>query len=89
MHSDITTGLAELAQTEADCSAHNPPVIREYLSASDEDKQLFEMTFKAYKSNTQLKARERWYGWKMGLMERVREDVVEVWEGMKEVSFLL
>lgn len=86
MRSDIQTGQLELEQTEADCSIHNPPVIREYLCATDEDKVLFEMTFKAYKSNTQLKAKERWYDWKMGLIERVGPDVGEVLEGMREVS---
>jgi kinetochore protein Spc7/SPC105 len=84
MKSDISESTAQLDQTEADCLIHNPPVIREYLSAGDEEKKIFEMTFKAFKINTQLRARERWYDWRMGLMERVRPDVEEVYEGMKE-----
>ena len=43
---DISDGQVKLAATEEDCDLHNPPVIQEYLSASDEDKQLFEYTFK-------------------------------------------
>jgi kinetochore protein Spc7/SPC105 len=86
MKDDIREGQAQLAATELDCSVHNPPVVREYLSASDEDRQLFEMTFKAFKTNTQLKARERWYDWKMGLIERVGPDVEEMLRGMQEVG---
>ncbi len=86
MKDDISSGQSDLAATEQICDLDNPPVIREYLSASDEDKQLFEMTFKAFKTNTQLKARERWYDWKMGLMGRVRPDVEEMLAGMRDVS---
>jgi kinetochore protein Spc7/SPC105 len=86
MKDDIRESQAQLDATETDCSVHNPPVIREYLSATDEDKQLFEMTFKAFKANTQLKARERWYDWKMGLMQRVGPDVEEMLKGMQEVG---
>lgn len=86
MKADISDSAAALAQTETDCSVHNPPVIREYLSAGDDEKKIFEMTFKAFKTNTQLRARERWYDWKMDLMARVRPDVEEVLEAMREVS---
>lgn len=86
MRDDITTGSRALAAQEAICDQLNPPVIVDYLSASDEDKALFELTFKAFKTNTQLKARERWYDWKMGLMERVRPDVEEHLDLMREVS---
>ena len=86
MKDDIKQGQADLLATEDSCTLDNPPVIREYLSASEEDRQLFEMTFKAFKTNTQLKAREGWYDWKMSLMGKVRPDVEEMVLGMKEVS---
>ena len=86
MKSDISESASQLAQTELDCSVHNPPVIKEYLSAGDEEKKIFELTFKAFKTNTQLKARERWYDWKMDLMGRVRPDVEEVLGCMQDVS---
>lgn len=86
MKADIDSGQSDLASTESLCSMNNPPVIQEYLSASDEDKQLFEMTFKAFKANTQLKAKGRWYDWKMGLMEKILPDVREIHDGMKEVG---
>ena len=86
MREDISSGQSDLAATEQDCDLDNPPVIREYLSASDEDKQLFEMTFKAFKTNTQLKAREKWYDWKTELMGSVMPHVEEMLAGMGEVG---
>ena len=86
MKDDISSGQSDLTATENLYDLNNPPVIREYLSASDEDKQLFEMTFKAFKTNTQLKAKESWYVWKMDLLGLVRPDVKEILAGMREVS---
>lgn len=85
MREDIHLVRTELLETEADCDVQNPPVIREYLASTDEDKALFEMTFKSFKTNTQLKARGDWYGWKTGLFERVRPEVEDVWRGVQEV----
>ncbi|KAK4685733.1 hypothetical protein P7C73_g4411, partial [Tremellales sp. Uapishka_1] len=84
MAADIQEGLEALMQTEAHADLHNPPVIQEYLSASDEDRPLFEMTFKNFKRNVVLKARERWYDWKSELMKTMKPNVEAVWEGMKE-----
>lgn len=89
MRADIMSGQSDLAATESLCSMNNPPVIQEYLAASAEDKQLFEMTFKAFKTNTQLKAKGRWYDWHMGLMEKIIPDVKEMYDGMKAVSSAL
>lgn len=86
MKHDIASGQHDLDATEQECDAENPSVIREYLSASDDDKQLFEMTFKAFKTNTQLKAKEMWYDWKLSLIERMRPEVEEMLTGMQEVS---
>ena len=86
MKDDITSGQSDLTATESLYDLNNPPVIREYLSASDEDKQLFEMTFKAFKTNTQLKAKESWYVWKMELLGLVRPDIKEILGGMRSVS---
>ncbi|ORY27998.1 Spc7 kinetochore protein-domain-containing protein [Naematelia encephala] len=84
MRADIQQSQNDLSATEAICDQVNPRVIKEYLSASDEDKQLFEMTFKAFKTNTQLMVREEWYDWKTKLVERVQPDVKEHLEGMRQ-----
>lgn len=83
---DIQTGDEELAAVSARCDIDSPPVIQEYLAASDEDKQLFEMTFKSFKTNTHLKAKEMWYDWMWQLLETIKPDVQTVLTGMKEVG---
>ncbi|OCF35950.1 hypothetical protein I316_02445 [Kwoniella heveanensis BCC8398] len=80
----IRKGSAELNDVEARCEEHQPPVISEYLSASDEDKQLFEMTFKSFKTNTHLRAKERWYTWKKQLIDTIEPDVKKMLKGMRE-----
>jgi kinetochore protein Spc7/SPC105 len=50
---------------------------------------LFELTFKAFKTNTQLKARAKWYEWKAGILENIRPDVEEVYNEVKAVSLLV
>lgn len=85
MREDIQLVRAQLLAEEEECDARNPPVIKEYLASTDEIKALFEMTFKSFKTNTQLKTRGRWYDWKTGLFERVRPEIENVWRGVQEV----
>ena len=59
-------------------------VIQDYLDASDEDKALFESTFKAFKTNAHLKAKEWWYDWKTGYMTTVKKNVEDELDGMKQ-----
>ncbi|WVQ86169.1 hypothetical protein IAT38_008337 [Cryptococcus sp. DSM 104549] len=84
LRDDIKSGHEELSAVEARCDEDSPPVIQEYLAATDEDRQLFEMTFKSFKTNTHLKAREMWYDWKWQLMDTIRPDVESMLEGMRE-----
>ncbi|WWD20877.1 hypothetical protein CI109_105354 [Kwoniella shandongensis] len=84
LREDIKTGQEELAAVESRCDEDSPPVIQEYLAATDEDRQLFELTFKSFKTNTQLKAKEMWYDWKHQLMETIKPDVESMLEGMQE-----
>ena len=86
MRVDIQEGQADLLAQEEITSLHNPIVIREYLAATDDEKQIFEMTFKNFKTNTHLKARERWYDWKTSLVEKMRPDVEESLAAMREVN---
>ncbi|WRT70897.1 uncharacterized protein IL334_007896 [Kwoniella shivajii] len=84
LREDIRTGHAELEAFEARCDEDSPPVIQEYLAATDEDKQLFELTFKSFKTNTHLKAKEMWYDWKLQLMQTIKPDVESALEGMRQ-----
>ncbi|ODN92072.1 hypothetical protein L198_05744 [Cryptococcus wingfieldii CBS 7118] len=89
LRDDINTGNEELLAVEARCEDDSPPVIQEYLSASEEDRQLFEMTFKSFKTNTHLKAREMWYDWKRQLLETIEPEVAGALQGMQEDAIRL
>ncbi|EIW69319.1 hypothetical protein TREMEDRAFT_71597 [Tremella mesenterica DSM 1558] len=84
MREDIRAAALDLQATEELYSLHNPPVIKEYLAAPDHEKAMFESTFKNFKTNTHLKAKEGWYDWKIALMSKIKPDVEEMLLGMKE-----
>lgn len=86
MKRDIAAAQEYLVEHEHICSLDNPPVIREYLTASEEDRGIFEVLLKTYKTNTVLKAKEAWYEWKREFLEMVRPDVEAILSGMQEVS---
>lgn len=75
MVADIRDMGTELSGIEAALDEENPIVVREYLSANDEERPIFEMMLREYKANTVLRARSSWYDWKTSIMERIRPDV--------------
>jgi hypothetical protein len=75
-----------LQYTTSPYDSHNPPVITEYLAATDHERIEFERIFRALKINTQLQARGRWYEWKRGLMEKIRPDVEGILDEVLQVS---
>jgi kinetochore protein Spc7/SPC105 len=87
MKRDIASAQEYLVEHEHICSLDNPPVIREYLMASEEDRGIFEVLLKTYKTNTVLKAKQAWYEWKREFLEMVRPDVEAILGDMQEVSF--
>ncbi|WVQ95379.1 hypothetical protein IAU59_002476 [Kwoniella sp. CBS 9459] len=80
----IRSGSDQLTSFEARCEEVQPPVIAEYLSATDEDKQLYEMAFKSFKTYRQLKAKEAWYDWRYQMMETMQPDIEAMMQGMQE-----
>lgn len=85
MRKDIENGQTELEQYDRDISEDNPPVIREYLAANDEEKGFFELTIKNLKTNAHLIAREKWYDWRQSIVTQMRPAVNTYLEGLKEV----
>ncbi|ORX40865.1 Spc7 kinetochore protein-domain-containing protein [Kockovaella imperatae] len=84
LRTDISARHEELLDRERECAEDAPTVIKEYLAASDEDKALFESTFKDFKLNTLLKAQLAWYEWKTGLMTALKPHMQEYLDGQKE-----
>lgn len=87
MRKDIETGQKELEQYDIDISEDNPPVVREYLAASDEDKGFFELTIKNLKTNAHLVAREKWYDWRQSIVNQLKPAVNQYLENLKEDHF--
>lgn len=85
MRKDIENGHAELEQYDHDISEDNPPVIREYLAANDEEKGFFELTIKNLKTNAHLIAREKWYDWRQSIVKQIKPAVSTYLEGFKDV----
>lgn len=54
--------------------------------SSHADREVFDETLQNYKLNTQLKAKEGWYGFKEDLMSKMKADVEEVYRDMVSVS---
>ena len=86
---EIQGSLAVLEDQERVCAEDMPIVMREYLTAPEEDRVVFEQTFQAYKAFTVLQAKERWYEWKKDLVDKTRPDVEALLVGMKEVCPLV
>ena len=86
IRSEITDCQSELTYNEKSYDQFNPAVITEYLTSNEHDRIQFEEYFKNLRIHTDLKAREVWYDWKMGMMDRVRPDVEEVLNEILQVS---
>lgn len=82
MVTDIKDLQEELSSTEKVLDENNPIVVREYLSATDEDRSLFQMMLREYKANTVLRARSYWYDWKRSIMEKISPDVQSIRDEM-------
>jgi kinetochore protein Spc7/SPC105 len=87
IRSEITDCQSELTYNEKSYDQFNPLVITEYLTSPENDRIQFEDYFRNLRIHTDLKAREEWYDWKMGMMDRVRPDVEEVLNEVLQVSY--
>jgi len=82
MQADIADMGTELGEIEAKLDEDNPIVVREYLSAGEDERGIFEMMLREYKTNTMHCARSNWYDWKRSIMERIRPDIQQIRDEM-------
>lgn len=73
-----------MREIEADTCEENPPLFREYMSATPEVKQLMDSQFKNVKTHARLLSKAMWYEWRMKLLEGLKEGLLKVREGMDE-----
>ncbi|KUI58145.1 Kinetochore protein spc7 [Cytospora mali] len=85
----ISEGRRIVREIETETFLENPPLFREYISASPEFKLLMDNQFKNVKTHARLQSKAMWYEWRMKLQEGLREGLFKTAEGMSADGRLL
>ncbi|POS77553.1 Spc7 kinetochore protein [Diaporthe helianthi] len=85
----ISEGRKIVREIETETFQENPPLFREYITASPEFKNLMDNQFKNVKTNARLLSKAMWYDWRMKLQDGLREGLVKIAEGMMADEQLL
>jgi len=85
----ISEGRRIVREIETETFEENPPLFREYISASPEFKVLMDNQFKNVKSHARLLSKAMWYEWRMKLQDGLKEGLVNIAEGMNHDDRLL
>jgi len=85
----ISEGRRIVRDIETETFEENPPLFREYISASPEFKVLMDNQFKNVKSHARLLSKAMWYEWRMKLQEGLKEGLLKTVEGMDKDDELL
>ncbi|OHE96658.1 Spc7 kinetochore protein [Colletotrichum orchidophilum] len=78
----ISEGRRIVREIESETFEENPPLFREYMSASPDFKNILDNQFKNSKTHARLESKAMWYEWRMKLQEGLREGLVRIAEGM-------
>ncbi|KAI9171691.1 chromosome segregation protein [Paramyrothecium foliicola] len=79
----ISEGRRMVKEIETDTFEENPPLFREYMSATPEVKALMDNQFKNVKTHARLLSKAMWYEWRMKLQDGLKEGLVKIAEGME------
>ena len=71
-----------MREIESDTFEENPPLFREYISASPDVRFIMDNQFKNVKTHARLLSKAMWYEWRMKLLDGLREGLCKVSEGM-------
>ncbi|KAI1267648.1 Spc7-domain-containing protein [Xylariaceae sp. FL1019] len=85
----ISEGRRIVREIETETFEENPPLFKEYISASPEFKTLMDNQFKNVKTHARLLSKAMWYEWRMKLQDGLKEGLVKISEGMAEDDVLL
>ncbi|KKA30183.1 hypothetical protein TD95_001172 [Thielaviopsis punctulata] len=80
----ISEGRRIVREIETETFEENPPLFREYMSATPEFKALMDNQFKNVKTHARLLSKAMWYEWRMKLQDGIKEGLVRIGEGMDE-----
>lgn len=79
----ISEGRRMVKEIETDTFEENPPLFREYMSATPEVKALMDNQFKNVKTHARLLSKAMWYEWRMKLQDGLKEGLVKIAQGME------
>ncbi|KAL2158480.1 hypothetical protein VTH06DRAFT_4246 [Thermothelomyces fergusii] len=85
----ISEGRRIVREIETETFEENPPLFKEYMTASPEFKVLMDNQFKNVKTHARLLSKAMWYEWRMKLQEGLKEGLLKTAEGMDADDRLL
>ncbi|KAI1205429.1 Spc7-domain-containing protein [Annulohypoxylon truncatum] len=85
----ISEGRRIVREIETETWEENPPLFKEYMSATPEYKLFLDNQFKNVKTHARLLSKAMWYEWRMKLQDGLKEGLVTIAEGMKADEQLL
>lgn len=80
----ISEGRRIVREIETETFEENPPLFREYISASPDFKLIMDNQFKNVKTHARLLSKAMWYEWRMKLQDGLKEGLIKIAEGMTE-----
>ncbi|KAI1431379.1 hypothetical protein GGR50DRAFT_679906 [Xylaria sp. CBS 124048] len=78
----ISEGRRIVREIETETFEENPPLFKEYISATPEFKGLMDNQFKNVKTHARLLSKAMWYEWRMKLQDGLKEGLIQISEGM-------
>lgn len=78
----ISEGRRIVREIETDTFEENPPLFREYMTATPEVKALMDNQFKNVKTHARLLSKAMWYEWRMKLQDGLKEGLIKISQGM-------
>lgn len=85
----ISEGRRMVREIENETFEENPPLFREYMSATPDVKALMDNQFKNVKTHARLLSKAMWYEWRMKLQDGLKEGLANIAEGIESDSKLL
>ncbi|KAK4190482.1 putative kinetochore protein spc7 [Podospora australis] len=80
----ISEGRSIVREIENEVFEENPPLFREYMTATPEFKVLMDNQFKNVKSHARLLSKAMWYEWRMQLQGGLLDGLLKISEGMDD-----
>ncbi|KAI9848937.1 MAG: hypothetical protein M1838_000317 [Thelocarpon superellum] len=85
----ISEGRSIVREIEADTFEENPPLFREYLSASPDVRFIMDNQFRNVKTHARLLSKAMWYEWRMKLLDGLKEGLCKIGDGMEGDELVL